>query len=70
MKSESAVLRRLGPVPFWRGERKCLDVLGEIYSRAMDSARERIGRVPSSGGSVDMVAKSAKRGGKHGTVQS
>lgn len=43
MKTESAVLRRLGPVPFWRGERKCLDVLGEIYSRAMDSARRAPG---------------------------
>ena len=37
-KKESAVLKRLGPVPFWRGERKCLDALGEMYSRAMESA--------------------------------
>lgn len=44
MKSESAVLKRLGPVPFWRGERKCLDVLGEIYSRAMDSAQNRLAK--------------------------
>lgn len=48
MKTESAVLRRLGPVPFWRGERKCLDVLGEIYSRAMDSARGKLGDAASA----------------------
>ncbi len=41
-KKESAVLKRLGPVPFWRGERKCLDALGEMYSRAMESAGRRL----------------------------
>lgn len=41
-KKESAVLKRLGPVPFWRGERKCLDALGEMYSRAMESAARRL----------------------------
>ena len=34
MKIESAVLRRLGPVPFWRGEKKCLDELNRIYRKA------------------------------------
>ncbi len=42
MKSESAVLKRLGPVPFWRGERKCMDALADIYARAMDSAKDRL----------------------------
>ena len=42
MKNDPAVLRRLGPVPFWRGERKCLDVLGDIYRRAMDAAAARL----------------------------
>ena len=42
MKCESAVLKRLGPVPFWRGERKCLDALGEMYGRAMERAKERL----------------------------
>lgn len=41
-KTESPVLKRLGPVPFWRGERKCLDVLAEIYRRAMESARKNM----------------------------
>lgn len=39
MKIESAVLRRLGPVPFWRGEKRCLDELQRIYSRASEAAR-------------------------------
>lgn len=42
MKSESAVLKRLGPVPFWRGERKCLDLLSEMYRRAMERAQARL----------------------------
>ena len=45
MKSESAVLKRLGPVPFWRGERKCLDLLSEIYHRAMERAQTRLAAV-------------------------
>ena len=42
MKVESPVLKRLGPVPFWRGERKCLDVLEEIYRRAVENARRNM----------------------------
>lgn len=38
MKIETPVLKRLGPVPFWRGERKCLDALQEMYKRAMEKA--------------------------------
>ena len=44
MKIESAVLRRLGPVPFWRGEEKCLDALQRIYKKASSAAAERLGR--------------------------
>ena len=44
MKSESAVLKRLGPVPFWRGERKCLDLLSEMYRRAMERAQATVRR--------------------------
>ena len=40
MKIETPVLKRLGPVPFWRGERKCLDSLEEIYRRAIERARK------------------------------
>lgn len=41
MKIESPVLRRLGPVPYWRGTGKCLDELQKIYKKAMEAAAER-----------------------------
>ena len=47
MKIESPVLRRLGPVPFWRGTSKCLDELQRIYKKAQEAASVRL----SSGGS-------------------
>ena len=34
-----AILRRFGPVPFWRGERRVLDQLGEIYRKAVEKAK-------------------------------
>ena len=43
MKIESAVLKRLGPIPFWRGERKCLDELNRIYRKAAAFASDRLG---------------------------
>ena len=42
MRAETPVLSRLGPVPFWRGEGKCLDRLEEIYRKAMQSAEARL----------------------------
>ena len=44
MKIESAVLRRLGPVPFWRGTVKCLDELQRIYKKASEAAAAKLGR--------------------------
>ena len=38
MKIETPVLKRLGPVPFWRGESRCLDSLETIYRRAIAAA--------------------------------
>ena len=46
MKIETPILKRLGPVPFWRGERRCLDGLEEVYRKAMESARRRMLRDP------------------------
>ena len=43
MKIETPILRRLGPVPFWRGTTKCLDELERIYRRAHDFAAEKLG---------------------------
>lgn len=39
MKVETPLLRRLGPVPFWRGEKRCLDALDDIYRRAAEKAK-------------------------------
>ena len=39
MKIETPILRRLGPVPFWRGEQKCLDELERIYRGAAAHAK-------------------------------
>lgn len=42
MKIETPILKRLGPVPFWRGEQKCLDALESIYKRAMEAAQKAL----------------------------
>ena len=42
MKIESTVLKRLGPVPFWRGEAKCLDTLEGVYRKATEAARRAL----------------------------
>ena len=43
MKIETPILRRLGPVPFWRGETKCLNELERIYRRAIAEAEKALG---------------------------
>ena len=53
MRSDPPVLRRLGPVPFWRGEQKCLSVLEPIYRRAMENSHDILGCVPAEGGEND-----------------
>ena len=42
MKIETPILRRLGPVPFWRGTSRCLDDLEKIYRKAIEAARTRL----------------------------
>lgn len=42
MKEEFAVLKRLGPVPFWRGENRCIPELETIYAKARDRAVRRL----------------------------
>jgi len=44
MKVDSPVLKRLGPIPFWRGTGKCLEELDKIYRRAVTASRERLGQ--------------------------
>lgn len=43
MKIETTILKRLGPVPFWRGEGRCLDQLERIYRKAREAAQARLG---------------------------
>lgn len=38
MKIETPVLKRLGPIPFWRGTVRCLDELERIYRKAIERA--------------------------------
>ncbi len=40
MKIETPILKRLGPIPFWRGQERCLDSLERIYRRAAEKARQ------------------------------
>jgi hypothetical protein len=47
VKNEIPVLEKLGPVPFWRGEQRCLSVLEPIYRRAMENAHDILRRVPA-----------------------
>lgn len=44
VKIESNVLKRLGPVPFWRGEQKCLDALEIIYRKAAEKAGKALNK--------------------------
>ena len=60
MRSDPPVLRRLGPVPFWRGEQKCLSVLEPIYRRAMENAHDILRRVPAEGNEENDGKETAK----------
>ena len=48
MKIETPILRRLGPIPFWRGSERCLDGLERIYRKAIVAADERLGIDPKA----------------------
>lgn len=42
MKTEAPVVKRLGPVPFWRGERRVCEQLEEIYRKAIEKANSAL----------------------------
>jgi len=44
MKVETPILKRLGPVPFWRGSTRCLDGLERLYRKAMRAANAALGK--------------------------
>ncbi|MBO7683279.1 MAG: hypothetical protein J6T51_00960 [Kiritimatiellae bacterium] len=58
MKIETPILRRLGPVPFWRGELKCLDELERIYRRAAAHAEAAL-HPPADAGAAGQKARPA-----------
>lgn len=41
MKIETETLKRLGPVPFWRGERRCVEELERIYKKAREMVESK-----------------------------
>lgn len=59
MKIETPVLRRLGPVPFWRGGDKCLPALDAIYRVAAEKSRRVLASAAASG-----ACAGAKKKGK------
>ena len=44
-----SILRRLGPIPFWRGTARCVDALTRIYSRCQPVAADA-----ANGKSIDL----------------
>ena len=53
--SPAALLKRLGPIPMWRGEERCMDALGRVYERAKPAAE-----AAARGESVDLRLESEK----------
>jgi uncharacterized Zn finger protein len=46
---QSSILKRLGPIPFWRGTVRCVDSLARIYGRCQPVAADA-----SAGKSIDL----------------
>lgn len=49
MDDPAPLLKRLGPVPFWRGHARCVEALGKIYGRVRPLALEA-----AEGKSIDL----------------
>lgn len=46
---QSSILKRLGPIPFWRGTARCVDALARIYGRCLPVATDA-----ADGKSIDL----------------
>lgn len=44
MKNDLDVVKTLGPVPYWRGQRKFTDTIAEIYRKAIEFAQKTLAR--------------------------
>ncbi|MBR4353859.1 MAG: hypothetical protein IKP97_00985 [Kiritimatiellae bacterium] len=42
MKIDLTVLHRLGPIPFWRGEKKFLDQMELLYKKAIEKSTKAL----------------------------
>lgn len=42
MKIDLAVLRRMGPIPFWRGEKKFMDQMELLYKKAIEKSTKTL----------------------------
>lgn len=42
------MLKRLGPLPCWRGEKRFVDVFSRFYERAMSESRMRLEKLGES----------------------
>ena len=42
MKIENQTVRRLGPVPCWRGEKRVQDELETVYRKAVEKAKSAL----------------------------
>jgi hypothetical protein len=40
MKDTFPILKRLGPIPFWRGQDKCMGELDKMYTRSSAKAKK------------------------------
>lgn len=49
LKLQSSILKRLGPIPFWRGTVRCVDALARIYGRCQPIAADA-----ADGKSIDL----------------
>ena len=62
MKIETPLLKRLGPVPLWRGEQKCLDSLESLYREAVTWAQDQITRLEADESSKEPSASQPPQG--------
>ena len=59
MKIETPILKKLGPIPFWRGSEKCLDSLERMYRRAMERSNRVLQKTSSAGSGDSQCASSS-----------
>lgn len=59
MKIETPILKKLGPISFWRGSEKCLDSLERMYRRAMERSNRVLQKTSPAGSGDSQCASSS-----------